>query len=40
MSISDIAQALGFSDMAHISRYFRREKGMSPLAYRKRYLGQ
>ena len=40
MSISEIAQALGFSDVAHISRYFRREKGMSPLAYRKRYLGQ
>jgi len=40
MSISEIAQALGFSDVAHISRYFRREKGMSPLVYRKRYLGQ
>jgi len=40
MPISEIAQALGFSDVAHISRYFRREKGMSPLAYRKRYLGQ
>jgi LacI family transcriptional regulator len=40
MSISEIAQALGFSDAAHISRYFRREKGMSPLAYRKHYLGQ
>jgi LacI family transcriptional regulator len=40
MSISEIAQALGFSDVAHISRYFRREKGMSPLAYRKRYFGQ
>jgi len=40
MSISDIAQTLGFSDVAHISRYFRREKGMSPLAYRKRYLRQ
>ena len=38
MSISDIAHALGFSDVAHISRYFRREKGMSPLAYRKRHL--
>lgn len=40
MSISEIAQALGFSDAAHISRYFRREQGMSPLAYRKHYLGQ
>jgi LacI family transcriptional regulator len=38
MPISDIAQALGFPDVAHISRYFSREKGISPLAYRKRYL--
>lgn len=40
MSISEIAQALGFPDVAHISRYFRREKGVSPLTYRKRYFGQ
>jgi len=40
MSISEIAQALGFPDVAHISRYFRREKGISPLTYRKRYFGQ
>jgi len=40
MSISEIAQALGFSDVAHVSRYFKREIGMSPLTYRKRYLGQ
>jgi len=38
MSISDIAQVLGFPDVAHISRYFNSEKGISPLAYRKRYL--
>jgi LacI family transcriptional regulator len=38
MSISEIAHSLGFPDVAHISRYFRREKGMSPLKYRKDYL--
>ncbi len=38
MSISEIAQVLGFPDVAHISRYFRKEKGMSPLTYRKKYL--
>jgi LacI family transcriptional regulator len=38
MSISDIAHALGFSDVAHISRYFKRETGMSPFIYCKRYL--
>jgi AraC-like DNA-binding protein len=38
MSISEIAQVLGFPDVAHISRYFRKEKKMSPLTYRKKYL--
>jgi LacI family transcriptional regulator len=38
MSISEMAQVLGFPDVAHISRYFRKEKGMSPLTYRKKYL--
>lgn len=38
MSISEIARSLGFPDVAHISRYFRKEKGMSPLKYRKDYL--
>lgn len=35
MSISDIAQALDFDDVTHLSRYFRKEKGLSPLQYRK-----
>jgi AraC-like DNA-binding protein len=38
MSISEIAYILGFPDVAHISRYFSKEKGMSPLVYRKKYL--
>ena len=38
MSISEIDQILGFPDVAHISRYFCKEKGMSPTAYRKQRL--
>jgi LacI family transcriptional regulator len=37
MSISEIAFAMSFSDVDHISRYFRRSKNMTPLAYRKKY---
>jgi LacI family transcriptional regulator len=37
LTISQIAAALGYSGIEKMSRYFRREKGMSPLAYRKRY---
>jgi len=35
MSISEIAQALDFDDVTHLSRYFRKEMGLSPLQYRK-----
>lgn len=38
MSISEIARIFGFPEVAHISRYFSKEKGMSPLVYRKKYL--
>ena len=37
MSISQIAEALGYPGVEHIARYFRQEKGMSLLTYRKRY---
>ena len=37
MSISQIADALGYPGIEHIARYFRQEKGMSLLAYRKQY---
>jgi len=37
LSISQIALALGYPGIKHIARCFRREKGMSPLAYRKKY---
>lgn len=38
MSISGIAQALDFDDVTHLSRYFRKEKGVSPLQYRKQKI--
>ncbi|KPJ65537.1 MAG: hypothetical protein AMJ43_10510 [Coxiella sp. DG_40] len=37
LSVSQIAQDLGYSGVEKMSRSFRREVGMSPLAYRKRY---
>jgi len=37
MSISEIADALDFRGVAHISRYFRKEAGMSLTDYRKKY---
>lgn len=36
-SVSKIALALNFPSDEHISRYFMRNKGMTPLAYRKLY---
>ncbi|MBL9138279.1 MAG: DNA-binding transcriptional regulator [Verrucomicrobiales bacterium] len=35
--ISQIAQTLGYTGAEHLARYFRREKDMSPLAYRQKY---
>ena len=37
LSISQIASALGYPSVKHIARYFRREKAMSLVAYRKQY---
>jgi LacI family transcriptional regulator len=37
LTISQIATTLGYSGIEKISRYFRREKGVGPLAYRKQY---
>ncbi len=36
-SVGQIALALNFPSIEHISRFFRKEMGMSPLAYRKKY---
>jgi LacI family transcriptional regulator len=37
-SISEIAAKLGFSNVAHIGRYFKDVEGISPVKYRKKYL--
>ena len=37
LAIHQIAMALGYPGVDHVSRYFRQEKGMSPLTYRKKY---
>ncbi len=37
LSISQIAYKLGFTDIEHISRYFRSVKGMTPTEFRKIY---
>ena len=37
LSISRIASTLGYTGAAHIARYFRQEKGISLLEYRKQY---
>lgn len=35
LSLSDIAERLGYSHLSHFSRQFKRWTGMSPIAYRK-----
>jgi LacI family transcriptional regulator len=37
LSVAEIADSLGFTDVQHISRYFRKAKTLSPLRYRKTY---
>jgi len=38
MSISQIAQTMDFRCVTHLSRYFRKVKGVGPAAYRKLYI--
>lgn len=38
LSVTDIAQKLGFSDVYYFSRFFKKYTGVSPLSYRKRLL--
>ena len=35
--VAQIALGLGYRGVEHIAHYFRRETGLTPLAYRKRY---
>jgi signal transduction histidine kinase/AraC-like DNA-binding protein len=35
LTITEVAMSVGFSDLAHFSRVFRKETGFSPLAYRR-----
>jgi len=37
LSVSRISSSLGYAGVEKLSRYFQREKGMSPRAYRKQY---
>lgn len=37
MSISKIALSLGYHNTAHVARFFRHEKGLTPLEYRRQY---
>ena len=37
LPVSHIAEALGYENLQHIARYFRKEKNLSLVAYRKLY---
>ena len=37
LPVSHIAEALGYENLQHIARYFRKEKNMSLVAYRKKF---
>jgi len=37
MSVSEVAEALSFSDATHLSRFFHRKMGVSPTQYRKKH---
>lgn len=37
MSVTAIAELLGFPDVHHVARYFRAAKGLSPGSYRRKY---
>ena len=39
MRIADIAHAMDFETVSHLSRYFKNEKGVSPLQFRQQHMG-
>jgi len=40
LTVSEIAILLGFNGVEHIARYFKKEYGINPTQYRKRYCGK
>ncbi len=40
LTVSQIAMELGFAGTEHVARYFRRERGMTPLEFRRRFGGR
>lgn len=40
LPVSKIVSSLGYTNVAHIARYFRQEKGMGLMAYRKKHGGE
>ena len=38
MSVSDISESLGFDDPLYFSRVFKKNTGISPREYRKKYV--
>jgi LacI family transcriptional regulator len=39
LPVAKIAEETGFEDVCHVARYFRAVKGVTPLVYRRRFLG-
>lgn len=39
MTVTEIALKLGYSDVAHFARAFRRIAGVTPLTYRRQFIG-
>jgi YesN/AraC family two-component response regulator len=40
LPVTRIVSALGYPDIDNIAKYFKRETGLTPLAYRKQYGGK
>ncbi|MFA5292130.1 MAG: substrate-binding domain-containing protein [Phycisphaerae bacterium] len=40
LTIAQIGLAMGFKDITHTGRYFKEETGLSPLAYRRKFINQ
>jgi LacI family transcriptional regulator len=38
MPVAEIAEAMSFSEIAHLSRFFRKDRGCSPAQYRRRHM--